>query len=319
VLRALGLGDLLTAVPALRGLRAGFREHEIVLAAPTTLAPLTALFGAVVDTIVDVDFRDRVGVLPRELAGPELAVNLHGRGPHSHAALAALAPARLLAYADPRHAPRGPRWRAAEHERRRWCRLLAHHGVAADPDDLLVSPPPAPGGDLDVDRCTGATVVHPGAASAARRWPVERWADVARHEHERGRRVVITGGPDEGGLAAAVAHLAGIAPGDVLAGRTTIVELAALTARAGRVVSGDTGVAHLASAFATPSVVLFGPTPPARWGPPDGGRHVALWAGREGDPHGDEPDPGLLAITVDEVLDALGALPDPTRAIATTP
>ncbi|MDQ3822907.1 MAG: glycosyltransferase family 9 protein, partial [Actinomycetota bacterium] len=78
---------------------------------------------------------------------------------------------------------------------------------------------------------------------------------------------------------------------------------------AGRVVCGDTGVAHLATAFATPSVVLFGPTPPSLWGPPPGRTwHRALWAGGRGDPHADAPHPGLLEIRVDDVLAALAAL-----------
>jgi len=52
-------------------------------------------------------------------------------------------------------------------------------------------------------------------------------------------------------------------------------------------------------------VVLFGPTPPAEWGPPRNGRHVALWAGRRGDAHADEPNPGLLEIRVTDVVGAL--------------
>jgi ADP-heptose:LPS heptosyltransferase len=86
------------------------------------------------------------------------------------------------------------------------------------------------------------------------------------------------------------------------------MELAALVADARLVVSGDTGIAHLATAFVTPSVVLFGPTPPFTWGPPGSGPHVALWAGRLGDPHGQTIDPGLLAITVDDVLAAVDQL-----------
>ena len=65
---------------------------------------------------------------------------------------------------------------------------------------------------------------------------------------------------------------------------------------------------HLATALGTPSVVLFGPTDPARWGPPEAGPHRVLWAGRTGDPHGDRPDPGLLTITVDEVARAVASL-----------
>jgi ADP-heptose:LPS heptosyltransferase len=86
-------------------------------------------------------------------------------------------------------------------------------------------------------------------------------------------------------------------------------------AAAGRVVCGDTGVAHLATALGTPSVVLFGPTPPAEWGPPAARPwHRALWAGRTGDPHASEPDPGLLALEPRQVLEALERLPAPTAA-----
>jgi hypothetical protein len=43
------------------------------------------------------------------------------------------------------------------------------------------------------------------------------------------------------------------------------------------VVCGDTGIAHLATAYRTPSVVLFGPQSPARWGPPASPLHRILW------------------------------------------
>jgi ADP-heptose:LPS heptosyltransferase len=97
----------------------------------------------------------------------------------------------------------------------------------------------------------------------------------------------------------------------VVAGRTDLLGLAALVARAGRVVCGDTGIAHLATALRTPSVLLFGPTSPRRWGPRGRGAHLVLWSGRTGDPHGTVPDPGLLQLTVDDVLAALAALPEP--------
>jgi ADP-heptose:LPS heptosyltransferase len=67
-------------------------------------------------------------------------------------------------------------------------------------------------------------------------------------------------------------------------------------------------VAHLATALGTPSLVLFGPTDPAEWGPPpERARHQVLWAGRRGDPHGLRPDPGLLEIAPEDVLEALRA------------
>lgn len=72
-------------------------------------------------------------------------------------------------------------------------------------------------------------------------------------------------------------------------------------------ISGDTGVAHLATAFGTRTVMLFGPTPPRWGGPPPHllGRHAVLWAGQVGDPNADTPDPGLLRIGVTEVVNAV--------------
>lgn len=224
--------------------------------------------------------------LAPELHGAALAVNLHGRGPQSTELLRATEPGRLIAF--------GGSWRPDEHEVHRWCRLLREHGLPADPSRLRLEPPSG-------DGVPGATLLHPGAASPARRWPADRFVAVARVERAAGREVVITGGPGEEELAQRIAAEAGATART----GTTLLELAALVARAGRVVCGDTGVQHLATAFGTPSVVLFGPVPPDEWGPPEDGPHVALWAGRRGDPHADAPDPGLLEITVEQVLDAL--------------
>jgi ADP-heptose:LPS heptosyltransferase len=301
--RALGLGDLLTGVPALRGLARSFPEHRVVLAAPAALAPLAALSGAV-ETVIDAA---PLAALPGALHGADVAANLHGRGPRSHALLLASGPRRLVAFARPELGVAGPRWRAEEHEVARWCRLLAESGIEADPAELDL---PAP--DVSVPPgVAGATLIHPGAASGARRWPAERFAEVARSERAAGRRVVVTGGPGEEPLTAGVAMAAGLGADAVLAGRIGLAELAAVVAAAGRVVCGDTGVAHLATALRTPSVVLFGPTPPALWGPPaDRPWHRALWGGRTGDPHAAAPDPGMLTITPSDVEEALEALPE---------
>jgi len=121
--------------------------------------------------------------------------------------------------------------------------------------------------------------------------------------------VLVTGGADEAALAARVAALAALEPRCVIAGRTTALELAAIVGVAGRVVCGDTGVAHLATALRRPSVVVFGPTAPAAWGPPrERPWHRAIWAGVPGDARGAAVHPGLLAITVGDVLAELEAL-----------
>ena len=295
VLRALGLGDFLTAVPAYRALRRAHPAASIVLAAPEGLRALLELDGGI-DRLVPVA---GLGTRSWPIPAPELAVNLHGRGPQSIDDLLTTGAAQIITYAHPqRPTVPGPEWDDAQHEVVRWCRLLASAGITADPNDLLLRPPrrssPAP----------HAVVVHPGAASPARRWPVERFAAVARTLTDDGEHVVVTGNHEERSLAAAVVEAAGLPPNRLLAGTLDLTGLAALLADARLLICGDTGVAHLGSSFATPSVLLFGPTAPDRWGPPASGPHRVLWAGLTGDPHATRSDPGLLQITVDEVLAA---------------
>ena len=113
---------------------------------------------------------------------------------------------------------------------------------------------------------------------------------------------MITGSGGERHLCADVAAGAGLSEDSVLAGRTDLLDLFALVAGAAVVVCGDTGVAHVATAVGTPSVVLFGPTSPAHWGPPEGRRHRVIWKGGRGDPHASTADPGLLRIAVADVM-----------------
>jgi ADP-heptose:LPS heptosyltransferase len=298
VLRALGVGDLLTAVPALRGLRRAYPEHRLALAAPAPLAELAELTGAV-DRLLPT-----AGLASLPAPSPEVAVNLHGRGPQSIGILRELEPGMLLTHAHPEHPDvPGPTWRDDLHEVDRWCRLLAAAGIPVDPADLDLARPAQP------SPVPGAIVVHPGSGFAARQWPARRYAAVARELARTGRPVVVTGDAGQQRLAHQVANGAGLPSGAVLAGRTSLGQLAALVAEASLVVCGDTGVAHLATAFGTPSVVLFGPVAPRHWGPPPSRRqHVALWAGRTGDTFADRPDPGLLRITTEEVLAAAAAV-----------
>lgn len=298
VLRALGLGDLLTSVPAIRGLRRAYQGHELVLAAPAVLGPIVELIGGV-DRLVDTQ-----PLQSPSLRGADVAVNLHGSGPESHRCLLRTQPRTLIAFEHP-EVPRSfgsPAWSGEEHEVARWCRLLTEHSIACDPCDLALQEPGGAG------ELVGATLVHPGAGSGARRWPAEHWAKITRTLALQGHRVVITGSESERELALRVAAGAREQV-EVIAGSTGLGALAKIVAAARLVVSGDTGIAHLAVAYGTPSLTLFGPTPPALWGPPpDRTQHRVLWKGGRGDPRAARPDPSLMFIQTAEVLDALGTV-----------
>jgi ADP-heptose:LPS heptosyltransferase len=316
VLRALGLGDLLTAVPALRGLRAEFPQAEITLAAPEWLADAVERIEAV-DRLLPAE-----ALAPIGFEKPDLAVNLHGRGPQSVERLVETGPRALITYGglgeasagrlvgggrqdasegrgqaggDRKAAPDDGRqverllaveWPEDRHEILRWCDLLQRTGIRCDPDDFRLRP---------VGERTGRIVIHPGASTGARRWPAGRYAAVAR---ALGDDVVVTAGPGEQDLARQ------ITPNPFTG---TLSELMDLVATARLVICGDTGVAHVATAYRTPSVLLFGPVSPHLWGPRHG-PHRVLWHGGTGNTFAGEPDPGLLKITTEEVLDAAGGV-----------
>jgi ADP-heptose:LPS heptosyltransferase len=105
-------------------------------------------------------------------------------------------------------------------------------------------------------------------------------------------------------VAAALELLGGA---DVREAVQAAVSSAAPFATAQLVISGDTGIAHLASAYQTPSVILFGPTSPEQWDPPAQGPFTVIWRGVTGDPHSRWVHPALLEIGSDEVLAAAEA------------
>ena len=299
VSRSLGLGDFGTVVPALRALERALPHHARFLAAPAWYRDLVRLAGLRWTILPTRPLRPP----PWEGPAPDLAVNLHGRGPQSTTALSALAPSRLWAYAgSAASSPEDAPWPGPVHDARLWCGLLEWNGVATDPADLRwPRPDPARGSEPSGD----TVIVHPGAASPARRWPPHRFAHVARRLADLGCDVVVTGSVEERPLAERVAREAGLGPETVTAGRTDVRGLAESVRRARLLVCGDTGVAHLATAYGTPSVRLFGPVPPSLWGPlVDDDLHECLWSGTRGDPHADRLDPGLASITVERVVRA---------------
>lgn len=297
VLRALKLGDLLVAVPALRALHRAYPEHRLLYAAQGWLQDALELVGG-------YELLPTHGLdvpIPVEAGTVDIAVNLHGSGPESEARLAAVRPGTTIGHRTPERP--GPSWLEEIHERERWTRLLQWHGIEAEPNDFRLLPPAVP------SPCPGATVLHVGAAYGSRLWPEQRFAEVARALAAEGHQVVFTGSTGERSRALDVARLAGLPDTQVLAGRLRLAEFMAAIAEARLVVSADTGAAHLASAYARPSVVLFGPAPAEVWGPPPG-PHIVLTdtQARLGDTFAATPDPALLAVTVEDVLSAVGQL-----------
>ena len=152
--------------------------------------------------------------------------------------------------------------------------------------------------------------VHASAGVPVKLWDEGRLATVAdRLVAERGARIVLTGSRGDEGLTGAVA--AGMATGAPLdlTDRTTIPELVALYRRCALVIGPDSGALHLAVAAGVPTIHLYGPADPVRFGPwGDPRRQRVIRAGMHCDRCGDL-SPGrprgaacMLAIGVDDVL-----------------
>jgi ADP-heptose:LPS heptosyltransferase len=114
--------------------------------------------------------------------------------------------------------------------------------------------------------------IFPGASIPERRWGADRYASVAESLNSLGYPVVVVGGGEERRQGDEI--VAGVG-GLNLAGRTSLAETAAVLARSSLLVSGDSGVLHLAVGLGVRSVSLFGPGRALKWAPRGGG-HVVL-------------------------------------------
>ncbi|MEZ4413105.1 MAG: lipopolysaccharide heptosyltransferase II [Gemmatimonadales bacterium] len=120
----------------------------------------------------------------------------------------------------------------------------------AEADAYLAQMDTAPGRPL--------VALAPGAAHMTKRWPVEHWQALARALGAEGKRMVVLGGPED---VTAAEEVARVTPAAVsAAGKFGLQGTGALLARASALVSGDTGVMHMATGVGTPVVALFGPT-----------------------------------------------------------
>jgi heptosyltransferase-1 len=149
-------------------------------------------------------------------------------------------------------------------------------------------------------------ILNPGAGWGAKRWPAERYGEVARRLAEAGICPLVNYGPGEEDLFRAVLAASG---GLARPTKGSVTELIALTRRARIFIGGDTGPLHLAAALRVPVVAIFGPTDPARNGP-YGTRSVVLRGLKSVTSHTRraDPDEGLLAIGSDQVMAAADTL-----------
>jgi heptosyltransferase-2 len=107
--------------------------------------------------------------------------------------------------------------------------------------------------------------INPGAKRQAKRWPLQRFIEVAQWL-AKDATIVLTGSKDEINLAN---QMAAAVPYIITAsGVLSLMPTAALLERCKLLITNDTGIMHIASALKVPTVAFFGPGNVRRWVPP---------------------------------------------------
>jgi ADP-heptose:LPS heptosyltransferase len=296
VFRALQLGDMLCAVPALRALRRAHPDAHIALVGLPWASSFVQRYKHLLDELI---------VFPGAMGFPEqaetdehlpsfyeamrarhvdLAIQLHGSGGVANDILEGMGARLNAGFLKPQERQREGvfmPWPDNLPEPERYNALM--RCLQIDARDLCLEIPltaeDTQACDALIDTlaldCSKLVLVHPGAQLPSRRWPVERFGEVAARLSDAGWRVGVTGSAGEAELTARVTQDAGANAID-LAGRTSLGALAALVARAKLIVCNDTGLSHVAAAMRTPSVVIASGSDTRRWAPLDHSRHRVL-------------------------------------------
>jgi heptosyltransferase-2 len=279
------VGDAVIAVPALRELRRVLPQAHITLVSRSGAA----------DIFIDADFVDEVLIYDRSgLASVwnqarqwrqrnfDLALLFQNAFEAAAIAFLSGTPARIGYDTDRRgflltHSLRSPAWQDERHESFYYLNLVA--GLEPIFSAQTRSEITKPRFDLYVseDRKQKAVrflneqgalrgapliVLCPGSInSRAKRWPAERYAELADRWADTGANVALIGSPGELEVSRQVCEHARRQP-IVLTGQTTVGEATAIISIADVLITNDTGPAHIGAALRTPTLVIFGPTNP---------------------------------------------------------
>jgi lipopolysaccharide heptosyltransferase II len=116
-------------------------------------------------------------------------------------------------------------------------------------------------------------VLFPGASIPERRWGGQRFAELAERIAALDYPVVVVGGKEDFAVGEAVVAKAQTTLN--VAGKTSLLETASILKDAALLISGDSGVLHIAVGLGTPTVSLFGPGIVNKWAP-HGSRHTVI-------------------------------------------
>ncbi len=284
VIRGGAIGDFVVTLPVLAQLRAAFPDERIGLLAPLDAGSI-AVAGALADELRDVNGR-AFSTLLAAAASPDAELSEWISGFE-----------RVVTYLhDPddllqrRLAALGPVVRRGIHR--------PVESVGSATGQLMEALAGIAGDDADFDGCCGHNfhlalpceahdraeaelgrapwvALHPGSGSPRKNWPVACWIEIIR-EMFLARpqiRLAVFSGEAEGREVPELTRALPRGRCRVFENRP-LVEVAALLASCDRFFGHDSGIAHLAAAVGTPAFLLFGPSDPRIWAPPQVNVHI---------------------------------------------
>ncbi len=295
VIRALQLGDLLCAVPALRALRSALPDSQMTLVGLPWASGFVRRFDRYLDSFLEFPGYPGLPEIPSDdgkLADFEaeardqpfdLAIQMHGDGSITNRFLRHLHARHVAGFCPPGSAVHDGRFMLYPEELPEILRLLElTEFIGVPPRGEHLEFPVTPEDEAELRSIMERfglvekryICLHPGSRDPDRRWPVASFVELAK-ELSRQYALVLTGTEGEREITGKLAAGLGGQCRDLTA-LTTLGGLACLLRSSRLLVCNDTGVSHLAAALDVPSVVIFSGSDPVRWAPLDKQRHRAL-------------------------------------------
>ncbi|WP_439582019.1 glycosyltransferase family 9 protein [Dyadobacter bucti] len=294
VFRALQLGDILCAIPAVRALRAAYPDAEITLLGLPWAESLCTRFPAYFDRFIH--FPGFSG-LPEQAFDPiayqhfaaqmrdeqfDLILQMQGNGNIVNDMLENLSESPVAGFhseGNYRCPDAFLQYPSGISEILRHLQLMEHLGIPSQGTALEF---PVLGEEIQRLRSqlrflpeSPYICIHPGSRGAWRQWPPSHFARLADQCAGLGYRIVVTGTAAEAAITAEVIGLMDY-PAIDLTGKTGLGEIAQLIAEADLLISNCTGVSHIAAATETPSIVISMDGEPERWGPLNKELHITI-------------------------------------------